>query len=157
MQAGYFRTAWADIKNSPGWFGKLCLLALILFIPVFGPIVLYGYAFGWARDMAWDVHRPMPARIFGNEDGKLYSRGFFAWLILLVAGLVVYWNWTHGNRRLIDNKNHFDRAIISLPNGEVVDGKISSWLDYTNSDVVQITIGGKTYLTHYANVVMIDE
>ena len=78
-------------------------------------------------------------------------------LVVLLGGFLFFWEETHGNRRLIDNKNRFDRAIISLPNGEVVDGKISSWLDYTNSDVVQITIGGKTYLTHYANVVMIDE
>lgn len=88
MQASYFQTAWADIEHSPGWFGKICLLGLLLFIPVFGPIVLYGYAFGWARDMAWDVHRPMPQRIFSNEDGQLFSRGFFAWLLIIVAGII---------------------------------------------------------------------
>ena len=87
MQAGYFQTAWSDIKNSPNWFGKICLLALISFIPIFGPIVVYGYAFGWARDIAWSIHAPMPARIFGNEDGKLYSRGFFAILIGLVFSI----------------------------------------------------------------------
>ena len=76
---------------------------------------------------------------------------------ILVVGFLVYWEGTHGNRRLIDNKNRFDRAVISLPNGEVVDGRISSWLDYADSDVVQVTIDGKTYLTHYANVVLIDE
>lgn len=89
MQVSYYQAAWGDIKHSPGWFGKVCLLGLIGLIPVFGPIVIYGYAFGWARDMAWNVHRPMPERIFGNEDGKLYSRGFFAWLIVLVIAGVV--------------------------------------------------------------------
>ena len=89
MQEGYFKTAWSDIKNSPGWFAKCCLLGLLLLIPVFGPIVLYGYAFGWARDIAWDVHRPMPQKIFGNEDGQLYTRGFFAWVIMLVVSLIV--------------------------------------------------------------------
>ena len=29
QQIQYFKSAWGDIKNSPGWFGKLCLLALI--------------------------------------------------------------------------------------------------------------------------------
>ena len=77
-------------------------------------------------------------------------------VVLIAAGLVVYWEATHGNRRLVDTKNRFDRAIISLPNGDVVDGKISSWLDYSDSDVVQITIGGKTYLTHYSNVCLIE-
>ena len=92
MQAGYFETAWNDIKNSPGWFGKLCIFALLMFIPVVGPIlggiVLMGYAYGWARDIAWNIHAPMPARIFGNEDGKLYSRGFFSWLIAFIFALV---------------------------------------------------------------------
>lgn len=89
MQEGYFKTSWSDIRNSPGWFGKVCLMGLLLFIPVFGPIVVYGYAFGWARDIAWDVHRPMPEKIFGNEDGQLYSRGFYAWLILLIVDVIV--------------------------------------------------------------------
>ena len=47
--------------------------------------------------------------------------------------------------------------IIRLPDGEIVDGKVSSWLDYNDSDVVQINIDGKTYLTHYANVCLIHE
>ena len=78
-------------------------------------------------------------------------------VVLIIVGLVIYWETTHGNRRLIDTKYRFDRAIISLPNGEVVDGKVSSWLDYSDSDVVQITVGGKTYLTHYSNVCLIDD
>ena len=78
-------------------------------------------------------------------------------LVVAVVGFVIYWETTHGNRRLIDTKNRFDRAIISLPNGEVVDGKVSSWLDYSDSDVVLITIGGKTYMTNYMNVCLIDE
>lgn len=88
MQTGYFSAAWNDIKNSPGWFGKLAVLSLVGLIPVFGWIVVFGYLFGWARDVAWNVHAPMPARIFGNEDGKLYSRGFFALVIGLVCMLI---------------------------------------------------------------------
>lgn len=90
MQQRYFATAWADIKSTPGWFGKICLLALILFIPVFGAIVFFGYAWGWARDIAWNVRQPMPARIFGNEDGKLYRRGWFALVIVVALALIVY-------------------------------------------------------------------
>lgn len=89
MQTRYFAAAWQDIKNSPGWVGKLLILSLLMFIPVFGHIVLLGYLLGWARDMAWGVHAPLPQRIFGNEDGKLYSRGFFAWVISVVFGIVL--------------------------------------------------------------------
>ena len=76
MQTGYFNAAWQDIKNSPGWFGKLVLLSLLSLIPIFGWLVVLGYLYGWARDIAWNVHGPLPKRIFGNEDGKLYSRGW---------------------------------------------------------------------------------
>lgn len=88
MQAGYFNSAWHDIKNSPGWFGKVLLLALVGMIPIFGWIVVYGYVYGWARDMAWGVHAPLPGSVFGNEDGKLYRRGFFVLVIGIVCSLI---------------------------------------------------------------------
>ena len=87
---------------------------------------------------------------------KLISIGILI-LALVIGGLIIYWETTHGNRRLVDTKYRFDRAIIALPNGQVVDGRVSSWMDYENSDVVQITVEGKTYLTHYANVCLIEE
>lgn len=88
MQSGYFAAAWGDIKNSPGWFGKLCLLALISLIPIFGPIAVIGYMYGWARDISWNVHAPMPEKMFGNEDGRQYSRGFFVIVIGVIFMLV---------------------------------------------------------------------
>ena len=69
MQAGYFNAAWHDIKNSPGWFGKLLVLGLVSLVPIFGWIVVAGYLYGWARDIAWGVHAPLPAHVFGNEGG----------------------------------------------------------------------------------------
>lgn len=79
---------------------------------------------------------------------------------LLIAGLfafAVYWETHHGNRQLVDLKYRFSYAVIRLPNGEVVEGKVTSWLDYSDSDAVQVTIDGRTYLTHYANVCLIDQ
>jgi hypothetical protein len=78
-------------------------------------------------------------------------------LVVAILGFFAYWQTFHGNRRLIDTKYRFDRAIVALPNGEVVEGKVSSWLDYADSDVVQITIDGKTYLTSYVNVCLIND
>lgn len=90
MQQGYYARAWNDIKNSPGWFGKLCLLALLDFIPVFGPIVAYGYLGGWARDIAWGVKSPLPAHVFANEDGKLYRRGWFVFAALFIYSAIAW-------------------------------------------------------------------
>ena len=88
MQIQYFKSAWGDIKNSPGWFGKLCLLALLNFIPVFGQIVTFAYLYGWAREIAWGTHEPMPAKIFSNEDGKFWRRGWFVLVLTFVFALV---------------------------------------------------------------------
>ena len=88
MRIQYFQSAWNDIKNSEGWFGKLCLLALVGLIPVFGQIVILGYLYGWAREMSWGVHEPLPAKIFGNEDGKLYRRGWFILVVTFVFSLI---------------------------------------------------------------------
>ena len=88
MPIKYFSTAWAEIKSSPSWMAKVLLLGLICFIPVFGPIVLYGYLFGWSRELAWRVDAPLPARIFDNSDGKLYRRGFFALVIVVVFNII---------------------------------------------------------------------
>ena len=88
MQIKYFQTAWNDVKNSPGWFGKMCLLALVNFIPIFGQIVTYGYLYGWAREIAWGAHQPMPASIFSNDDGKFWRRGWFLLVIAFVFSLI---------------------------------------------------------------------
>ena len=90
QQIKYLSSSWNDITHSRGWFGKICLLGLITMIPIFGIMVLRGYMYGWARDIAWRVHEPMPARIFGNEDGGLYKRGFYMLVLNLVLALAVY-------------------------------------------------------------------
>lgn len=90
QQIKYLSSSWNDITHSRGWFGKVCLLGLIAMIPIFGIMVLRGYMYGWARDIAWRVHEPMPAKIFGNEDGGLYKRGFYMLVLNLVLALAVY-------------------------------------------------------------------
>lgn len=59
------------------------------------------------------------------------------------------------NAQVIDTTWKFDRAMISLPDGSVVSGKVESWKDYENSDQIQVKIGSTTYWTHAQNVVMI--
>lgn len=61
------------------------------------------------------------------------------------------------NYQMIDTKYTFDRAIIQLPDGTVVDGKVQSWRDYEDGDQIQVKIDGVTYLVHAADVALIDE
>lgn len=92
-----------------------------------------------------------------NDMKKKLIIGAAIVLLIAVIGFVVFWETSHGNRQLIDMQYRFNRAIIRLPDGSVVDGKVSSWMDYDDSDVVQVTIDGTTYLTHYSNVCLIHE
>lgn len=49
----------------------------------------------------------------------------------------------------------FTYAYIRLGEKDIVEGYITQWRDYDESDVVQLLINGKYYLTHYSCVVMI--
>ena len=49
----------------------------------------------------------------------------------------------------------FTYAYIVLDGQEIAKGAITQWRDYEDSDVVQVLVNGKFYLTHYANVVLI--
>ena len=62
-----------------------------------------------------------------------------------------------GNQTLLDTTWTFERAIIFLPDGEKIEGKVSSWTDYDDSDMIQVTIDGKTYLTHWNYAILISE
>lgn len=63
-----------------------------------------------------------------------------------------------GNRKIgIDTTQTFRWAIIQLGNGELIEGPVDSWRDFNEGDSVQITINGITYLTHYANVILVTE
>ena len=61
------------------------------------------------------------------------------------------------NKQIVDMTYSYERAIISLPNGEVIDGKITSWTDFEDGDQIQVKIDGKTYLVHSSNIVLISE
>lgn len=61
------------------------------------------------------------------------------------------------NKQMVDFNYKFDKAYISLPNGQCIEGKIDSWTDFEDGDQIQLKIDGKTYLTHISNVVMVNE
>ena len=61
------------------------------------------------------------------------------------------------NKQIIDTTWSFERAIIFLPDGEKIEGKVRSWNDYDGSDMIQVAIDGKMYLTHSSNVILISD
>lgn len=61
------------------------------------------------------------------------------------------------NRQIWDLTYSYEYALLSLPGGEFVKGKVDSWRDFDDGDQIQVKINGKTYLTHFTNVVLISE
>lgn len=74
--------------------------------------------------------------------------------LVLVAGLVLL---AGCNKQMVDLTYSYNRAILSLPNGEVVEGKVSSWTDFEDGDQIQVKVDGKTYLVHSSNIVLISD
>ena len=61
------------------------------------------------------------------------------------------------NKQVFDTTYSYERAILSLPDGTIVEGKVTSWTDYEDGDQIQVTINKKTYLVHSTNIVLISE
>lgn len=78
-------------------------------------------------------------------------------LALIASSIALAVSLSGCNKQVVDLTLSYNRAIISLPNGEVVDGKVQSWTDYEDGDQIQVKIDGVTYLVHASQVVLISE
>lgn len=59
------------------------------------------------------------------------------------------------NMQIADTTWKFNRAVVKLEDDRVIEGSVQSWLDFDDSDMIQVKIDGITYLTHSSNVVLI--
>lgn len=78
-------------------------------------------------------------------------------LIALFTVIAIILCLTGCNKQMIDMTYSYEYAILSLPNGEVVEGKVSGWTDFEDGDQIQVKIDGKTYLVHSEDIVLISE
>ena len=78
-------------------------------------------------------------------------------LLVAVVALSMALIATGCNKQLVDLTYSYEYAIIGLPNGETVEGKVSSWTDFEEGDQIQVKIDGKTYLVHSSNIVLISK
>ena len=62
-----------------------------------------------------------------------------------------------GNRTVFDTTYTFNRAIVKLADGTIVNGKVQNWTDYEDGDQIQVKINGNTYLVHSSNITLIQE
>lgn len=78
-------------------------------------------------------------------------------IIAIFLVLLVIVATTGCNRQMVDLTYKYDRAIIELPNGEIIEGDVESWRDYADGDQIQVKIDGVQYLVHSSDVVLITE
>lgn len=78
-------------------------------------------------------------------------------IFVVATSIAMILSMTGCNRQIIDTTFSYNRAIIHLPDGTVVDGKVQSWKDYEDGDQIQVKIDGVTYLVDCMNIVLISE
>lgn len=60
------------------------------------------------------------------------------------------------NQTLVDTVYRFDRALIEVTDGEVIEVEIDSWKDWDGESQIQITAkDGSVYLTDYSKCILI--
>lgn len=59
------------------------------------------------------------------------------------------------NKQILDITYSYEKAILQLPDGTIIEGKVQSWTDYADGDQIQVKINGKQYLIHSENIVLI--
>lgn len=75
-------------------------------------------------------------------------------ILLVIALVFVLCGCASYNKQIFDLDYNFNYAIITLPSGESIEGEVTAWNDYEQSDMVQVKMNGVTYLTHSANVIL---
>lgn len=78
-------------------------------------------------------------------------------LLATILALGVVLSMSACNRQMIDLTYSYKYAIISLPNGEIIEGKVDSWRDFEDGDQFQVTVNGVTYLVHATDAVLMTE
>lgn len=61
------------------------------------------------------------------------------------------------NKDMFDTNYTFDRAIISLGNGEIIEVQIKQWKDYEGEQIQIIDKAGNIYLVSTFNCILIND
>lgn len=85
---------------------------------------------------------------FKEGIDSIYIFGLF--LIMLGLGLTVF--------KEDKTENMLQKAVIKLPNNEIVTGEVEEWTTYDNKDTVMVKLkNGKQYLGHSSDIVLYND
>lgn len=77
-------------------------------------------------------------------------------IVAILCATVMTFGLTGCNKQVFDFQYTFNYAIIQLPNGEIVEGKVQSWNDY-EGEQLQVKIDGVVYLTSSYHCTLMDK
>lgn len=58
------------------------------------------------------------------------------------------------NRQFIDTTFKYDYVMFSMPDGEIIEGQVESWKDFTDGDQLQVKVNNDVYLVHSSDIVL---
>ena len=62
------------------------------------------------------------------------------------------------NKDLLKVDYNFKKAIIKLPNNEIITGDVDEWTTYDNKDTLKVKLkNGKQYLGHSSNIILYND
>ena len=97
----YYSRSWALLTRDKGWWKVLLVAGIASFVPIVGPLGVFGYALEWARLTAWGVDAsPKQKDVRVGECIKSGWRGFVAclgWLIVWEVISLCLARLTHNN------------------------------------------------------------
>ena len=83
--------------------------------------------------------------------------------ILLIVGTLGFgvfkgYKAMNSNKDLLKVDYDFKKAVIKLPNDEIVTGEVEEWTTYDNKDTVKVKLkNGKQYLGHSSDIVLYND
>ena len=92
------------------------------------------------------------------------TKNIFGIIIVGMLTLVIIFELFSGFKALNGNKDllkvdyNFKKAIIKLPNNEIITGEVDEWTTYDNKDTLKVKLkNGKQYLGHSSNIILYND
>ena len=77
--------------------------------------------------------------------------------LTIIAAVMLFILTGCGNKDYFDTKCTFNKAIVRMPSGEVVEMNVKSWSDYEGEQIQITNTDGVTYVVSSYNCVLVSE
>lgn len=78
-------------------------------------------------------------------------------ILVIAIMLICFAGCNYQSYDFIDTNYHFDKAIIKMPDGEIITVEVDKWSDSEGEQLTITTKDGKRYLVSSINCILIEE